>query len=58
MCYSIKQELLEYKGAKESIQFPIKKPLPYEVISKIVKFRVAENIKNAEDKLKKEEIIL
>jgi uncharacterized protein YdhG (YjbR/CyaY superfamily) len=50
---AFKQELSEYKGAKGSIQFPIKKPMPYEVISKIVKFRVAENIKNAEEKLKK-----
>jgi uncharacterized protein YdhG (YjbR/CyaY superfamily) len=50
---AFKQELSEYKGAKGSIQFPIKKPLPYEVISNIVKFRVAENIKNAEEKLKK-----
>lgn len=48
-----KHELSEYKGAKGSVQFPIEKPLPYELISKIVKFRVAENIKQAEDKLKK-----
>ncbi len=50
---AFKYELSEYKGAKGSIQFPIEKPLPYELISKIVKFRVAENIKLAENKLKK-----
>ena len=50
---AFKDELSEYKGAKGSVQFPIEKPLPYELISKIVKFRVAENIKKAEDKLKK-----
>ena len=50
---AFKQELSEYKGAKGSVQFPITKPLPYELISKIVKFRVAENIKNAENKFKK-----
>lgn len=50
---AFKQELSEYKGAKGSVQFPIEKPLPYELISKIVKFRVAENIKLAEGKLKK-----
>jgi uncharacterized protein YdhG (YjbR/CyaY superfamily) len=48
-----KEELSEYKGAKGSIQFPIEKPLPYELISKIVKFRAAENIKQSEGKLKK-----
>jgi uncharacterized protein YdhG (YjbR/CyaY superfamily) len=46
-------ELSEYKGGKGSIQFPIDKPLPYELISKIVKHRVAENIKKSEDKAKK-----
>ncbi|MBU3144345.1 iron chaperone [Clostridium sp. CF012] len=50
---TFKDELSEYKGAKGSVQFPIKKPIPYELISKIVKFRVAENIKIAEEKLKK-----
>lgn len=48
-----KQQLSEYKGAKGSVQFPIEKPLPYELISRIVKFRVIENIKNAEEKLKR-----
>lgn len=55
---NFKDELSEYKGAKGSIQFPIKKPMPYELISKIVKFRVAESIKIAEDKLKKKKTIL
>jgi uncharacterized protein YdhG (YjbR/CyaY superfamily) len=50
---AFKHELSEYKGAKGSVQFPIEKPMPYELISKIVKFRVAENIKKAEDRLKK-----
>jgi uncharacterized protein YdhG (YjbR/CyaY superfamily) len=50
---AFKDELSEYKGAKGSVQFPIKNPLPYELISNIVKFRVTENIKKEEDKLKK-----
>jgi uncharacterized protein YdhG (YjbR/CyaY superfamily) len=50
---AFKNQLSEYKGSKGTIQFPIQKPLPYELISKIVKFRVEENIKNAENKLKK-----
>ena len=49
---AFKDELSEFKGAKGSVQFPIVKPLPYDLISKIVKFRVAENIKKSEDKLK------
>jgi uncharacterized protein YdhG (YjbR/CyaY superfamily) len=49
---AFKNELAEYKGAKGSVQFPIKKPMPYELISKIVKFRVAENIKAADEKIR------
>ncbi len=45
-------ELSTYKGAKGSVQFPIDKPLPLDLISKIVKFRVEENLKNAKKKLR------
>ncbi|MBB6217773.1 uncharacterized protein YdhG (YjbR/CyaY superfamily) [Anaerosolibacter carboniphilus] len=50
---AFKHKLSEYKGSKGAVQFPIEKPLPYELISEIVRFRVAENIKDAESKLKK-----
>ncbi|KTD85892.1 iron chaperone [Paenibacillus etheri] len=49
---AFREELSVYKGAKGSVQFPLNQPMPYELISKIVKFRVAENIKKAEDKRK------
>lgn len=42
---AFKDELSGYKGAKGSVQFPIDKPMPYELISKIVTFRVSENLK-------------
>jgi uncharacterized protein YdhG (YjbR/CyaY superfamily) len=50
---AFEDELSEYRGGKGTLKFLIKKPMPYELISKIVKFRVADNIKNAEEKLKK-----
>ena len=53
---AFRQELSQYKGAKGSVQFPIEKPLPYELISKIVKFRVTENIIQAESKAKEKKI--
>lgn len=46
------QELAPYKAGKGTIQFPLGKPIPYELITKIVKFRVAENIAKAERKAK------
>jgi uncharacterized protein YdhG (YjbR/CyaY superfamily) len=38
-----KSELSEFNTSKGAVQFPYNKPIPYEVISKIVKFRVKEN---------------
>jgi uncharacterized protein YdhG (YjbR/CyaY superfamily) len=42
---AFKEQLSAYKGAKGSVRFPLDKPMPYELISEIVKFRVAENLK-------------
>ena len=42
---AFKSELSGYKYAKGSVQFPIKEPLPKELIKKIVEFRSEENIK-------------
>jgi uncharacterized protein YdhG (YjbR/CyaY superfamily) len=41
---NFKKELSVYKGAKGSVQFPFNKPMPWALITKIVKFRVAENL--------------
>jgi len=48
-----KNELFVYEGAKGSVKFPLDKPIPFDLISEIVKFRVAENLKNAELKSSK-----
>lgn len=39
-----KEELSIYKNAKGSVQFPLDKPIPLELVKKIVEFRVNENI--------------
>lgn len=36
------EELAKYKQGKGSVQFPLDKPLPVELIRKIVLFRIAE----------------
>jgi uncharacterized protein YdhG (YjbR/CyaY superfamily) len=48
-----KKELSAYKGAKGSVQFPLDQPIPYDLISKIVAFRVQESMDKAEAKKKK-----
>jgi uncharacterized protein YdhG (YjbR/CyaY superfamily) len=50
---AFKLELSDYEYSKGAIKFPISKPLPLDLISEIVKFRVAENLKNAEIKSNK-----
>lgn len=47
---AFQKELSIYKGSKGAVQFPLNKPLPVNLISRIVKFRVKENLKKAEIK--------
>ena len=47
---AFKDELSVYKGAKGSVQFPLDEPMPLELISRIVHYRVAENLKKAAPK--------
>lgn len=37
------EELSKYRHGKGSVQFPLDKPIPYNLIERIVKFRVTEN---------------
>jgi uncharacterized protein YdhG (YjbR/CyaY superfamily) len=41
-------ELSRYKRSKGTIQFPLSEPLPLDLISKIVKMRITENLEKAE----------
>jgi uncharacterized protein YdhG (YjbR/CyaY superfamily) len=50
---AFKKELSIYEGGKGSVQFPLDKPIPYSLISKIVKFRVKENLARAKARGKK-----
>ncbi|MFI5221091.1 MAG: iron chaperone [Bacteroidia bacterium] len=50
---NFKKEISKYKWAKGSVQFPNDKPLPVALVTKIVKFRVKENL----DKLQKKSIL-
>jgi len=48
-----RQELSVYEGGKGSVRFPLGKPIPYSLISRIVKFRVKENLERAEARRKR-----
>ena len=40
---AFKKELAAYEGGKGTVQFPLDRPLPTALITKIVKFRVKDN---------------
>jgi len=48
-----KEELSPYEAGKGTAQFPLDKPIPYDLITRIVAFRVKENLARAEAKKKK-----
>ncbi len=48
-----RDELSSYQNAKGSVQFPLDKPMPYDLIARIVRFRVQENARKAEEKARR-----
>ncbi len=48
-----KAQIASYAGPKGSLIFPLDKPMPYDLIAEIVRFRVQENIARSEAKKKK-----
>jgi uncharacterized protein YdhG (YjbR/CyaY superfamily) len=41
---AFQEEIAQYKWAKGSVQFPINEPLPFDLIRRIVTFRIKENL--------------
>jgi uncharacterized protein YdhG (YjbR/CyaY superfamily) len=48
-----KKELSAYEGAKGTVRFPLDKPIPYDLITRIVKFRVKTTLAKTESKAAK-----
>lgn len=44
---AFKEELSAYESSKGAVRFPLDKPLPLELITRMVKFRLAENLLKA-----------
>lgn len=47
---AFREELSKYKSGKGSVQFPLNKPIPFDLITRIVRFRVKENIEKGKNK--------
>jgi uncharacterized protein YdhG (YjbR/CyaY superfamily) len=46
----LKAEISPYQGEKGNLKFPLDEPIPYALISRIVKFRVTEQLERARSK--------
>jgi len=44
---AFKEELSAYEGGKGTVQFPLDQPVPFDLIRRIVRFRVKENSSSA-----------
>lgn len=40
---AFREELAAYEGGKGTVKFPLDKPIPYDLIRRIVEYRVAQN---------------
>lgn len=50
---AFREELAPYIAGKGSARFPLDEPIPYDLISRIVAFRVTENLEKAQAKKKR-----
>src|SRR5262245_10605355 len=52
---AFKDELSAYTVSKGAVQFPLDQPLPVDLITRMVRFRVEENLARAEAKARKDQ---
>lgn len=50
---SLQKAIAPYAGEKGNLRFPLDKPIPYDLISRITKLRVKQDMAKAQDKRKK-----
>ena len=46
---AFKKELIPYDTSKGAIRFPLDEPIPYNLIKRIVKYRIKENLYKKRD---------
>jgi uncharacterized protein YdhG (YjbR/CyaY superfamily) len=50
---TFRKELAAYEGGKGTLKFPLDEPIPFDLIARIVKFRVQDNLERAAARKKK-----
>jgi uncharacterized protein YdhG (YjbR/CyaY superfamily) len=49
----LRREISRYRGEKGNLKFPLDEPIPYDLISRIAKFRAREHLEEVASKRKK-----
>jgi uncharacterized protein YdhG (YjbR/CyaY superfamily) len=49
----LRQEISRYRGEKGNLKFPLDEPIPYDLISRIAKFRAREHFEEVASKRRK-----
>jgi uncharacterized protein YdhG (YjbR/CyaY superfamily) len=50
---AFEKELAPYRTGKGTLRFPIDKPIPWDIIKKVIQFRVKENLNKIKNKKQK-----
>jgi uncharacterized protein YdhG (YjbR/CyaY superfamily) len=50
---AFEKELAPYRSGKGTLRFPIDKPIPWDIIQKVIQFRVKENSNKVKNKKRK-----
>ncbi|MDR0506174.1 MAG: DUF1801 domain-containing protein [Dysgonamonadaceae bacterium] len=50
---AFEKELSPYRSGKGTLRFSIDKPIPWDIIKKVVRFRVSENLNKAKNRVSK-----
>ncbi len=53
---ALKEELAPYIKGKGTLQFPLRKPIPYDLVKKVVAFRVKEELAKNKKKGRPEQV--
>jgi uncharacterized protein YdhG (YjbR/CyaY superfamily) len=49
----LNKELARYRGEKGNLKFPLDEPIPYNLLSRVVKFRLKEHVERLRSKRKR-----
>jgi uncharacterized protein YdhG (YjbR/CyaY superfamily) len=47
---AFEQELAPYRAAKATVRFPLREPIPYELIERLVAYRVKQRLESREER--------